>query len=156
MSSKEERTKILVGKYSAVLQYGSDIALAVAMGSFSTFLWVAPSTEGIDAFWKIAGTAAAGGAGIWGTLAHERFTFAWKQVAGANRGWIAAVVSVLAMAIGMSAVFAVVRFAEHQRIASACERAESAKNEAIVRHELCRSYFARRALLDAQLFKSHP
>jgi len=151
--NKEERSKMLADKYGAILQYGGDIALAVAMGSFASLLWVAPSTEGVSVFWKAVGIASAGGAGIWAGLANERFSFAWKQAAGASKGWIGPLVGLIAITIGFFAVMAVVRFAEHQRVGSACERAESNKNLEIVHHELCKDYFVRRAAIEGQLFK---
>lgn len=152
-TTKESRSKTTFDKYSAVLQYGSDIALAVAMGSFATFLWVAPTTEGVSIFWKAVGIASAGGAGIWAGIAHERFTYAWKLATGPGQGGIGRVVSIIAMAIGICAVVAVIRFAEHQRTASTCERAESAKNSRIADHQLCKEYFARRTAIDERLFK---
>ena len=150
--NKEERSKKLAERYGAILQYGSDIAVAVAMGSFASLMWAAPSAPGVSTLWKIVGTAAGGGAGIWAGLANERFLFAWKQTAGASKGWIGPLVGLMVTTIGFFAVIGVMRFAEHQRVGSACERAESSKNMAIVQHQLCKDYFARRAAIEDQLF----
>ncbi|PJL17096.1 hypothetical protein B9Y66_04225 [Stenotrophomonas maltophilia] len=151
--NKEERTKKVAERSGAILQYGSDIAVAVAMGSFASLLWAAPTAPGLSVFWKAVAVAAGGGAGLWAGLANERFEFAWKQTASANKGWIAPVVGLTVTAIGFCAVLAVMRFADYQRVGSACERAESSKNLAIVQHELCKNYFARRAAIEDQLFK---
>ncbi len=150
--NKEEAAKKLADKYGALLQYGSDIAVAVAMGSFATLMWAAPSAPGVSLVWKIVGFAAGGGSGIWAGLANERFLLAWKQTAGANRGWIGPLVGFTVTAVGFFSVIGVMQFAEHQRVGSACERAESSKNLAITQHELCKKYFSRRAALEDHLF----
>ncbi|PZS80648.1 hypothetical protein A7X84_13960 [Stenotrophomonas maltophilia] len=150
---KEETAKRLAERYGTILQYGGDIAVAVAMGSFASLMWAAPTAQGVPMLWKIVATAAGGGAGIWAGLANERFLYAWKQTAGANKGWIGPVVGLMVTTVGFFAVIGVMRFAEHQRVGSACERAESSRNQAIVQHELCKKYFSQRAAIEDQLFR---
>jgi len=143
----------IAARAGALLQYGSDVTIAVAMGGFSAVLWIAPAADITGSMWELVRVAISGFAGMWAAIAHIRFQTAWKQATkGRNRG-TARLVTILALTGAIAAVMAVFQYAKHQKVAAACERAESAGQTQLVGHPICREYFGSRAASDFETFK---
>ncbi|MDC8748365.1 hypothetical protein NY751_20345 [Xanthomonas campestris] len=138
--------------HDALLQFGSDMTIAVAMGSFGAVLGDSVAAEMNPGLVPFMHSAALGGSGIWAGIAIERFFKAVLRINSGRAKAIAFFVSALALLIGISAVFAVITFTQGQKIASLCDRAEQANSPGAA-HPKCIDYLAARALSDSRVLK---